>query len=277
MKLIISGLLLLCSIHVSAQFVGEYSLNDGGVDVMSSSLMILPNNEFAIGTMGGVIIGSWKQISKDKIELKEVKLNDQVFSIYGAVTNKPGKETEFEFLNFDHKEVQAFLAKDGLEKPVYQPVIGEIFQSDYTISRPAGKYEQIKLAYHLDPEFQRSAYVYPYKAVSLTYILPAKYTKYKIVFDESATHPGSKFQMELKGNEYFINGKNIGEKKPITEKSQAQLRQYKEVMNKTMETGESQHNYRVAIKNEKIKPVRIDTIELNKSILPPLIGKKTAE
>lgn len=73
-------LLITSFTNINAQFVGYYSLKDGGVDIQSSSLFVLQDHTFIILSVGGTPLqGTWIEESKDKIKLETNIENKSIF------------------------------------------------------------------------------------------------------------------------------------------------------------------------------------------------------
>lgn len=92
----LSILLLLFFTIGKSQFIGQYNMRDGGVDTPNSQLLILPENEFMIYYFGGFKKGTWKELDKNTIELRETPLFATPVIVYGK-----SERSDASFITFD--------------------------------------------------------------------------------------------------------------------------------------------------------------------------------
>jgi hypothetical protein len=227
--------------------------------------------------MDGPMIGKYTQTSATTLKLVVQKSVDEVFTVYASADNNTASAVKFYFANFDGADASVFFAEDALQKPVYQPVFDDkSFLGDYTVSKPSGKYNLLKIACHLDGEFRRRAPQNPYKALVYTFPLLKKYTAYHIVFDSRATMPDIIVTLEKKGNTYILDGKDIGERKDLTETMINNVKGYKEEIRKALEV-ERNGLYKDQDPNSiKLTSSKADTISLAKSTEKALFAPKSA-
>lgn len=130
-------LILFFSIKLNAKFVGYYNLRDGGMDISSSSLFILPNNEFKIFTGDGFKNGIWKEIDKDKITLTETKTNTIPFRIFGKWNSKNPIIT-IDVYGLYQSYAMVDFSKDSLSEKSFQPVFNDganCLENNYYINK----------------------------------------------------------------------------------------------------------------------------------------------
>ena len=231
-----------------AQFTGTYSLRDGGVDMPSSQLTIFPDHEFAISYYAGVITGTWEQKGNTKLILKERWPNEYPFTVYAGTNPQQEQKIRFSFTYFDTSDALISFSKDTLQQSLFQPVFDErSFYGDYSITRDKG-ISYLKLAcdpdrktseerYQTeDPETIKTRQKPSGKVLIYTFLLPAEFNAYYIIFDENALTKVRTFELEKKGSKYWVNGKEIGEQDELKEKTIREFKQYKENLQKARTT-----------------------------------------
>ncbi|WP_132839835.1 hypothetical protein [Sphingobacterium sp. JUb20] len=127
--------------NACAQFTGYFNLHDGGVDMPSSSLFVLPNNEFLLFYYDGYQIGSWKEIDNSTIVLSVIKTKTVPITIYGKYNkNLTGISIDV----YGLAKANAFInfSKDTTSKKEFQPIFNDwanCLGDDYKIKKMVGE------------------------------------------------------------------------------------------------------------------------------------------
>ena len=216
-KIYLLTLVLFCSLVSQAQFVGYYNLQDGGVDSPSSSLFVLPNNEFMIFYLGGFKRGTWKEIDKNKIELSEVKLNTNPVQIYGKTETTTDKNLKVDVAYLSRANAFIRFSKDTNFQQELTPVFNDwpnCMKDQYVITKPLGQFNYVNVSLPSNPEFGKFGVTYPYKVASFTFPLDKKFTHFTLLYNEEAQQELMIFTFRKSGDDYSID--YFGEPKKLS-------------------------------------------------------------
>lgn len=213
--------LLIFITKVNAQFTGYYNLHDGGVDMPSSSLFVLPNNEFIFFYFGGYKVGKWQEIDKENIVLTETKSNTNPISIYGK-NDKNQANININVYSLATSHAFISFSKDTIINKELQPIFNSganCLGDNYTINKKIGEYNWVTFTLPFNPEFgKRYSIKYPYKALTYTFPLDKKYSDYLVVYDEDAQRENMTFRLTKKEDDYMLDGNERKlEKKDLTD------------------------------------------------------------
>ena len=193
---------------INAQFVGYYNLHDGGVDMPSSQLYVLPNNEFILFYYAGYKTGKWKNMDENQISLNESKTMNSPFLVYAM----EGKSEKIRLNVYGLYRANAMInfAKDTITSKEFQPIFNigaNCLANDYNIEKKFGEYNWMTFTIPNNPEMgKRLALKYPYKATSYTFPIDKKYSLYTVLYNEDALNENLSFILTKKNKKYSIDG-----------------------------------------------------------------------
>lgn len=229
----LSLLLLLFFITGKSQFIGQYNMRDGGVDTPNSQLLILPDHEFMIYYFAGFKKGTWKELDKNTIELKETPLFATPVLMYGK-SEKP----DADFITLDvyslykaHASIR--FSKDQSFTDELKPIFNKwpnCMEEEYRIKKKIGEYNFVNISIPNNPEFGKFGIQYPYKILNYVFPLDKKYNYFTLLSSNDAN--GHLFNITIikKGNKYVIEdyGENTElERKDLDEKTIAEVKEVK--------------------------------------------------
>ncbi len=258
--------------QIHAQFAGKYNLRDGGVDVPSSSLFLLDNNQFYLFYFGGYKTGKWKEIEKNTIEIIEEKIKSNPIELYA----KGPALTEGFILDVDglaQAKAHIQFSNDTKEAGELQPVFNDspnCFENEYIIKKLDAKLNWITITLPENPDVIRYSSKYPYKAISYTYAINKKYSDYFILYKPEVLLPPLQMTMVKNGEDYQLSltKEFLKREKITTEEFQAIAKGLRALKN------EEERNNRGVI----IPPTSIsNTTILEKSKLKPLFTAKCSD
>jgi hypothetical protein len=212
-------ILLVFFTKANAQFVGYYNLHDGGVDMPSSQLCILPNNEFVLFYYAGYKAGKWKEIDENNIALNESKTMNSPFLIYGL----EGKSEKIRINVYGLYRANAFInfSKDTINAKDFQPVFNDganCLANDYNIEKKNGEYNWLTVSIPNNPEIGKRLFTkYPYKAMSYTFPIEKKYGVYTVLFNEDALNKNMDFTLTKNDKTYSIGGERVLTREELTD------------------------------------------------------------
>jgi len=205
--------------NANAQFTGYYNLHDGGVDMPSSSLYILPNHEFVLFYFDGYRYGKWKEIDKNNIELNETKNQIDPISVYGKF-NKNAVNNSVNVYGLYKSYASISFHKDRIENKEAEPIFNigaNCLDRSYVIKKKKGEYNWVTFTLPSDPDFGRDKTTYPYNVLNYTFPLDKKYTDYMVIPNEDAIRENMNFVITKKNSTYIITGsKGELERKDLT-------------------------------------------------------------
>ena len=203
--------LFLFSCTGNAQFAGYYNLRDGGVDMPSSGLFILPTGEFVLSYYAGLKGGTWKEAGKDKIVLKEVKTLNRPFLMIGRKEENP-KTVEIDVYGLAEAVASVTFSKEGVADKELQPLFNfgaNCLDNGYILKKEAGAYTAVTFTLPTDPRYKEKHATYPYPAFSYTFPLSKGYSHYKVMYNRDALKPSFEFTLRRQG-EYYFTGEEGG-------------------------------------------------------------------
>lgn len=189
------------------QFTGYYNLHDGGVDMPSSSLFVLPNNEFLLFYYDGYKSGNWKEIDDSTIALTTIKTKTAPISIYGKYNkNLTGIRIDV----YGLAKANAFInfSNDTISKKEFQPIFNDwanCLGEEYKIEKKVGENNWVTISFPADPDFERNSIRYPYPALTYTFPLSKKYNDYIAVQNVDALQGSMDFFITKNEETYAIN------------------------------------------------------------------------
>jgi len=215
MKLKKNHYLLFIILHfftsASAQFTGYYNLHDGGVDMPSSSLFVLPNNDFLLFYYDGFKSGNWSEIDKNNIALTEIKKETTPIRMYGRHNkNLDGITVDVYGLAKTHAFIN--FSTDTISKKEFQPIFNDwanCLSGDYKINKQYGDNKWVTISYPIEPGFGTNSIRYPYKAMTYTFPLDHEYNEYIVLQHDDALRESIFFTISKKDETYYINGNQI--------------------------------------------------------------------
>ena len=266
-------LLVISASVCKAQFVGSYSLRDGGVDMMSSGLSVLPDNQFAISTYSGVIFGTWKEVDKNKIVLTDERSGDSFFKVYAGSSTAPAHQMKFNFTNFDKANALISLSSDTLRKAVFQPVFdSNSFYGDYSIAKPTGSVKYIKLAFS-PPAAAKGVEAVPDKFYVYTFTLPETFNTWYIVFNADGLNAVKPMELKKEADVYTLNNKTISDREELTDKVVQDIRRYKMQMERPVSRQRNNRYKDIPDGTKNILANHLEIIQLEnnseKALFPP--------
>lgn len=218
--------------NACAQFTGYFNLHDGGVDMPSSSLFVLPNNEFLLFYYDGYQIGSWKEIDNSTIVLSVIKTKTVPITIYGKYNkNLTGISIDV----YGLAKANAFInfSKDTTSKKEFQPIFNDwanCLGDDYKIKKMVGESNWVTISYPADPDFGRNSVRYPYKALTYTFPLNRQYNDYVAIQNEDALQDIKDFTITQKNGIFTINDQK-SERTELTDEILKKIDDAKRLMN----------------------------------------------
>lgn len=218
--------------NACAQFTGYYNLHDGGVDIPSSSLFVLPNNEFLLFYYDGYQIGSWKEIDNSTIVLSVIKGKTVPITIYGKYNkNLTGISIDV----YGLAKANAFInfSKDTTSKKEFQPIFNDLANclgDDYKIKKMVDESNWVTISYPADPDFGRNSVRYPYKALTYTFPLNRQYNDYVAIQNEDALLDIKDFTITKKNGIFTINDQK-SERTELTDEILKKIDDAKRLMN----------------------------------------------
>lgn len=218
--------------NACAQFTGYYNLHDGGVDMPSSSLFVLPNNEFLLFYYDEYQIGSWKEIDNSTIVLSVIKGKTVPITIYGKYNkNLTGISIDV----YGLAKANAFInfSKDTTSKKEFQPIFNDwanCLGDDYKIKKMVGESNWVTISYPADPDFGRNSVRYPYKALTYTFPLNRQYNDYVAIQNEDALQDIKDFTITQKNGIFTINDQK-SERTELTDEILKKIDDAKRLMN----------------------------------------------
>lgn len=274
MKLFISAFILFISSFatVNAQFVGRYSLKDGGVDIQSSSIFVLPDHTFMVFYAGGnPLQGNWIEVSNDKIKLEIDTEKKSIYSVY-AISGNPTKKN-VQFSPMDKINLYVSFSRDNLKHPIYRPLFDENWDClDQNFeTNIADKNAQFML---VSPEkaigFSEDI-KYPVASNVYTFQLSPKYSNYRIFIDPNVKVP---FNIEIiKQKEKYLIQDMRGSKPLVTNRNEITDKMLKNIEDALVpwQIGELMIK---GVEVELLKPVKSEIIKLDKTMERPLFTAK---
>ena len=204
--------LLIYITKINAQFVGYYNLHDGGVDMPSSQLYVLLNNEFVLFYYAGYKTGKWKNMNENHISLTETKTINSPFLVYA----KEGKNKKIRLNVYGLYRANAMInfEKDTITNKEFQPIFNigaNCLANDYNIEKNYNEYDWFTLTIPNNPQLGKElAIKYPYKTTNYTFPINKKYALYTILYNEDALNANFNFILAKNKDTYTIdNGKEI--------------------------------------------------------------------
>ncbi|MDA6068253.1 hypothetical protein NJT12_01350 [Flavobacterium sp. AC] len=274
MKLFTSAFILFIAAitNINAQFVGSYSLKDGGVDIQSSSLFVLPDHTFIVFYAGGTPLqGNWTEESKDKIKLEINTENKSIFSVYAIKGNPTNKNVQFS--PSGQINLYVSVSKNKLKQPVYQPLFDEkwgCLDRDFE-TNIADKKAELKL---VSPEIAidfSDNIKYPVASNVYTFQLSDKFSNYRIFIDPNVKAP---FKIEIiKQNEKYIIQDTKGGKPIVTDRDDIAEEMITKIKAALM-PWQINDLMRKGVEVEMLNPVKVEKTEFNKPTEKPLFIAK---
>ncbi|MEZ0129185.1 hypothetical protein AB9T88_05155, partial [Flavobacterium sp. LBUM151] len=197
-------LLITSFTNINAQFVGYYSLKDGGVDIQSSSLFVLQDHTFIILSVGGTPLqGTWIEESKDKIKLETNIENKSIFSVYAIEGEETSKNVQFS--PNDKINLYVSVSKNETKQPIYRPLFDEnwsCLDRNFETNIPDKNGQLMLVSPEKEVDFSDNA-KYPVASSVYTFQLSDKFSNYRIFIDSNVKKP---FKIEIKklNNDYII-------------------------------------------------------------------------
>lgn len=274
MKLFTSAFILFIAAisNSNAQFVGSYSLKDGGVDIQSSGLFVLPDHTFIVFYAGGTPLqGNWTEESKDKIKLEINTENKSIFSVYAIKGNQTNKNVQFS--PSGQINLYVSVSKNKLEQPIYQPLFDEnwsCLDRDFE-TNIADKKAQLKL---VSPEKEidfSDDIKYPVASNVYTFQLSDKFSNYRIFIDPNVKAP---FKIEIiKQNKDYIIQNARGGKPIVTDRNEITEKMIGEIKDAVI-PWQIDDLRRKGVEVELLNPVKVEKTEFNKPTEKPLFIAK---
>ncbi|MET4083805.1 hypothetical protein ABIB40_003777 [Pedobacter sp. UYP30] len=256
--------LLILVTNANAQFEGHYNLHDGGVDVPSSSLFILPSSEFMLFYYGGYKAGKWRQIDKNNIALTETRTKTKSIAMYGSSSTK---KNEIAINVGSLADAHAFInfSKDTINNKDFQPVFNDspnCLGSEYLIKKKLGEYNWATITLSLNSQAGRNPSIYPYKAFSYTFPLNKQHTDYVVLYNKEALTPNLNFTLGKKNNEYTIDGNQQLKREDLTDELLKKMNNSKKIIDNENDTKKYGNAILYSVKENviykpKIKPIFI--------------------
>lgn len=274
MKLLIYACFLIITsfTNLHAQFVGYYSLKDGGVDIQSSTLFVLADHTFMVFYVGGnPLQGTWIEETKDKIRLETSTENKSIFSVYAISGNQSKKDVQFS----PNEKLNIFVSfsKDTSKQLIYKSLFDEnwsCLDRNFETNIPDKNGELILVSPQKDADLFDEI-KYPVTSNAYTFKLSDKFSNYRIFIDGNVKKP---FRLVIKKNKknYIIekiNGSNprLTERNDLTENILEKINDafIPWQMNDLMKKG---------IKVQLLNPIKVEKKELKKPISKPLFVAK---
>lgn len=267
----ISLILILSLTKINAQFVGYYSLKNGGVDMPSSTLFILPDHTFVVFSAGmNPVQGNWKEESKDKIKLESDTTEKSIYCVY-AIADNTGKGT-IQFSPLERLNLYVSFSKDAIQTN-FQPLFDEnwsCLDKNFETIIPS-KNATLKLVSPADgldfseySKFPVLSYVYTFK-------LSQKFTSYRVFIDGNAKR-SMDFEIKKHEDDYIVQKKD-GHHPITTERNDLSDK----IINKIEDAlipWQINELIKKGITVEKIQPISKEKIELEKPVRKPLFISK---
>lgn len=202
-----------------SQFIGQYNMRDGGVDTPNSQLLILPDHEFMIYYFGGFKKGTWKELDKNTIELRETPLFATPVMVYGK-----SERSDAAFITFDvHSLYKAHasirFSKNETFTDELQPIFNNwpnCMEEEYIIKKKKSEYNFVNISIPANPEFGKFGIQYPYKILNFVFPLDKKYNYFTALSGNYANDHLFNITIIKKGNKYLIE--DYGENTELTRK-----------------------------------------------------------
>ena len=252
----------------NAQFIGYYNLHDGGVDVPSSSLFIMADNQFLLSYMSGYKLGTWKENNENSIALTEKRYNSQPIKITGEVyKNSSDLFIDVEGLVNAHAFIS--FSKDTVSAKEFQPVFNDwtnCADKKYVIKKKVGEYNWVTIAISPDPDFRQRRIRFPYKVKTYTFPLGKTGGKYFIKTDKDALMELMTFTLTKDEDVYQIDGSDV------------KMRRKDMSVDETIKVKNALKNIERNAEAEKLKYslpcVAISSVNVFKSKQPPIFVAK---
>lgn len=257
-----------CGQFTESQFTGYYNLRDGGVDMPSSSLIVLPHNEFLLFYYDGYKTGNWQEIDNSTITLTVIKTKATPISIYGKY-NKNLKGINIDVYGLAKANACINFSKDTISKKEFQPIFNDwanCLGDDYKIKKMVGENNWVTISYPVNPDFGRNSIRYPYKALTYTFPLEKQYNDYVAVQNEDVLQESMDFTISKKDGIYTINDQKI-DREELTDA----------ILKKMDDAKQSMNNEDTKIKEKfgvNIIATSIGKIDIFKSLLKPIFVAK---
>jgi hypothetical protein len=274
MKKIIYTCVILFTIFtkINAQFIGYYSLRDGGVDLPNSTLFVLPDHTFVLLYVGGnPLQGNWIEESKDKIKLEINTADKSIFDVYAIAGNETRNNIQFSPL--EKVNLYVCFSTDSSKKSIYQPLFDEnwnCLDRNFETKIP-NKTTQIKLVSpDLGSDFSEDT-KYPAISKVYTFQLSEKFSSYRVFIDSNLKIP-MKFEIKKQDDDYIVS-QTKGFKPCSTDRNDLSDDVLKK-MKEALIPWQISTLIRKGINIEKLKPIKVEKIELEKPLEKPLFIAK---
>ena len=215
----LSIFLLLIFTIGKAQFVGQYDLRDGGEDELGSQLLILPEQEFIIFYYGGFKKGTWKELDKNTIELKEVPLFADPVLMYGKYEKSSSATIKFDVQPLYESHAFIRFSKDENFTDELKPIFNNwpnCMEQEYEIKKNTGDYNFVNISLPANPEFGEFGIEYPYKVLNYVFPLDKKFNYFTILHSKDNNTRLLNWKMIKKGNKYIVD--NDGDSEELEKK-----------------------------------------------------------
>ncbi|MCV9929306.1 hypothetical protein OIU83_16685 [Flavobacterium sp. LS1R49] len=274
MKLFTSAFILFITSFttIKAQFVGSYSLKDGGVDIQSSSLFVLPDHTFIVFYAGGTPLqGNWIEETKDKIKLEINTENKSIFSVYGIKGNSTKKNVQFS--PNDKINLYVSFSKKELKQPIYRPLFDEkwsCLDRNFETNIPDKNAELKLVSPEKEVDFSDDI-KYPVASNVYTFQLSEKFSNYRVFIDGNVKIP---FKIEIikQNKDYIIQ--DIHAHKPLVTERNDITEKMLEKIKGALIPWQINDLTRKGVEVERLDPIKVEKIELNKTMEKPLFIAK---
>ncbi|GEM_PF-2526598 len=264
-------LLITSFTKINAQFVGYYSLKDGGVDIQNSTLFILPDHTFALIFPGGnPIEGKWIEKSNNKIKLETDTNNKSIFSVFAIVDTE--SKNNIQFSPLEQLNLYVSFLQNETQETLFQP----LFDDDWScIDRNfekniPNKSTLLKLVSPYNGiDFAKEA-EYPVTSNVYTFKLTEKQSNYRVFIDPNAK-ADIQFEIEKQNDDDYII-KQVGRYNSnpiITERNELNDKIQKEIKNALIpwQINDLQQRGKDI---KMLSPIKVEKIELTKPSQKPL-------
>lgn len=257
---------------INAQFIGYYSLRDGGVDLPNSTLFVLPDHTFVLLYEGGnPLQGNWTEESKGKIKLEANTTDKSIFNVYAI----EGKNTmnNIQFSPLENVKLYICFSTDSSKKSIYKPLFDKNWNClDRNFeTRIPNKTTQIKLVSpNIGLDFSEDT-KYPLISTVYTFQLSENFSYYRVFIDSSFKIP-LKFEIKKQDDDYIVAQTNGFNPRSTNRNDLSD-----DVLKKMKEAfipWQISDLIRKGINVKIIKPIEVEKIELEEPIEKPLFIAK---
>ncbi|MFH6964781.1 hypothetical protein ACHRVK_10460 [Flavobacterium plurextorum] len=247
-------------------------MKDGGVDMPSSVLFVLPDQTFILFSAGiNVAQGNWIEESKNKIKLESSAADKSIFSVY-AIDNRTSKDS-IQFSPSDQIYLYACFLKNEVNETIFQPLFDKnwsCLNRDFQMKIPA-KSRLLKLVSPVTSTDFSGDIKFPVTSMVYTFQFSEKFSNYRVFIDANSK---IKLSLEIRkeNDDYVIQQRDgyhsiITDRNDLSDKIMAR-------MNDALIPWQINDLLRRGVKVEKLVPISEEKIELNKTTENPIFISK---